>query len=85
MNYIRSNIVYSISKLSIFIINMRIDHWITMKRVFKYLRYIMDYELYYIGYPMVLEGYSDDNWIFDTKNLKSTSGYIFTLGGVAMS
>ena len=45
----------------------------------------MDYELYYIGYPMVLEGYSDDNWIFDTKNLKSTSGYIFTLGGVAMS
>jgi hypothetical protein len=53
-----------------------------MKRVLKYLRYIMDYELYYIGYPMVLEGYSDINW---TKNLKSTSRYIFTLGGVAMS
>jgi hypothetical protein len=53
-----------------------------MKRVLKYLRYIMDYELYYIGYSMVLEGYSDINW---TKNLKSTSRYIFTLGGVAMS
>jgi hypothetical protein len=45
----------------------------------------MDYELYYIGYPMILEGYSDVNWIFDTKKLKSTSGYIFTFDGVAMS
>jgi len=28
--------------------------------------------------------YSDVNWISDTKDLKSTSGYIFTMGRAAM-
>ena len=28
--------------------------------------------------------YSYVNWIFDTKNSKSTNGYIFILGRVAM-
>ena len=36
-------------------------------------------------YPVVLEGYSDANWISDTKDLKSTNGYVFTLGGAAVS
>ena len=36
-------------------------------------------------YPVVLEGYSDENWISDMKDSKSTSGYIFTLGGAAIS
>ena len=29
--------------------------------------------------------YSDANWIFDIKDTKSTSGYVFTLGGAAVS
>ena len=36
-------------------------------------------------YPAVLEGYCDANWISDTKDSKSTSGYVFTLGGAAVS
>ena len=36
-------------------------------------------------YPVVLEGYSDANWISDTKDTKSTSGYVFTIGGAAVS
>ena len=39
----------------------------------------------YKKYPPVLEGYSDANWIADFDELKSTRGYIFTLGGVALS
>jgi len=45
----------------------------------------MDYGLNYSRYPAVLEGYSDANWISDTKDTKSTSGYVFTLGGAAIS
>jgi len=45
------------------------------------LRYTLDYELHYSGYLAVLEGLSDSNWISNTKDLKSTNGYIFTLGG----
>jgi len=50
-----------------------------------YLRYTKDHGLHYCKEPTVLEGYSDANWIADFKNFKSTSGYIFTLGGVAVS
>jgi hypothetical protein len=39
----------------------------------------------YTRYPTVLEGYSDANWISDTNDTKSTSGYVFTLGGAAVS
>ena len=31
----------------------------------------------------MVEGYSDANWISDSQETKSTSGYILTLGGVA--
>ena len=34
---------------------------------------------------MVLEGYSDANWIFNVKDSKSQSGYVFTLGGAVVS
>ena len=33
----------------------------------------------------VLEGYSDANWISDNTETKSTSGYIYTLGGATVS
>ena len=35
----------------------------------------------YSGFPDVLEGYSDANWISDSDETKSTDGYVFTLGG----
>jgi hypothetical protein len=50
-----------------------------------YLKGTMSYEIHYLGYPGVLEGYSDSNWIIDADELKATSGYIFTLGGSAVS
>ncbi|GKA75308.1 retrovirus-related pol polyprotein from transposon TNT 1-94 [Tanacetum coccineum] len=36
-------------------------------------------------YPPVLEGYCDANWISNHNEGKSTSGYVFTLGGAAVS
>jgi len=51
----------------------------------KYLRGTMDYAIEYSGFPTVLEGYSDANWISDSDETKSTSGYVFTLGGGAVT
>ncbi|GJS27195.1 hypothetical protein Tco_0487815 [Tanacetum coccineum] len=53
--------------------------------VLKYLKKIMDYNLSYIGYPLVLEGYTDASWISNTKDNSSTSGRVFFLGGGAIS
>ncbi|GKB71406.1 zinc finger, CCHC-type containing protein, partial [Tanacetum coccineum] len=41
--------------------------------------------LTYTGYPSVLEGYTDASWINNTKKNSSTSGWVFLLGGGAIS
>jgi hypothetical protein len=51
----------------------------------KYLKGTMNYGIVYSGFPAVLEGYSDANWISDSDETKSTSGYVFTLGGGAIT
>nr|GEU93054.1 zinc finger, CCHC-type [Tanacetum cinerariifolium] len=45
----------------------------------------MDYRLTYTGYPLVLEGYTDASWISNTEDNSSTSGWVFLLGGGAIS
>ena len=46
----------------------------------------MDYGLYYLGYPSVLEGYSDASWItYAVEDHSSTTGWVFLLGGGAIS
>ena len=37
------------------------------------------------GFPIVLEGFSDANWISDSDEMKSISGYVFILSGSAVS
>jgi hypothetical protein len=56
-----------------------------MVRVMRYLKYTLNYGVHYTRYPTVLKGYSDTNWISDTNDTKSTSGYVFTLGDAAVS
>ena len=41
----------------------------------------MNYGILYSGFLAVLEGYSDANWISNSDEIKSTSGYVFSLGG----
>ena len=43
----------------------------------------MEYSI--VDFPAVLEGYSDANWISDSNETKSTSGYDFILGGGAVT
>jgi len=56
-----------------------------IRRVLKYLKKTQDYGMCYSGYPSVLEGYSDISWITDKEDYASTSGYIYLLGGGAVS
>ena len=54
-------------------------------RVLGYLKNTTNDSLHYGKYPTVLEGYSDANWIADSEESKSTSGYVFILAGATMS
>ncbi|GJW39156.1 zinc finger, CCHC-type containing protein [Tanacetum coccineum] len=44
----------------------------------------MNYGLSYVGYPSVLEAYSDASWINHVEDSSSMSGWVFLLGGGAI-
>ena len=60
-------------------------HWMEMKSLLGYLKYTQHYALHYKQYSSVIEGYSDTNCITGSIEVKSTSGYVFILGGGAVS
>jgi len=50
-----------------------------------YVSHTKEYALKYEQYPPVLKEYSNANWIADFEESKSSSGYVFTLEGAAVS
>ncbi|GJV13576.1 zinc finger, CCHC-type containing protein [Tanacetum coccineum] len=85
MTSTRPDIAYAVGRLSSFTSNPSRQHWHAITRVFKYLKGTMNYGLSYVGYPSVLEAYSDASWINHVKDSSSTSRWVFMLGGGAMS
>ena len=85
MTCTRPDIAFVVGKLSRYTSNPSSVHWHAINRVLKYLRKTIDYGIVYTGYPSVLEGYTDANWITDSEDHSSTSSWIFTLGGGAIS
>ena len=83
--FTRPDIAFAVNKLSRYTSNPRAEHWKAIASVLGYLKKTKDLGLYYSGYPAVLEGYSDANWVTSMGDNKSTSGWIFTLGGGAIS
>nr|GEY03635.1 zinc finger, CCHC-type [Tanacetum cinerariifolium] len=81
----RIDVAFDVGKLSRYTKNSSALHWQALGRVFLYLKGTMDYGLTYSGYPSVIEGYSDANWINNMKDHSSTSGWVFLLGGGAIS
>ena len=85
MNCTRPDITYAIGRLSRYTQSPNQDHWTTVRRVLKYLRGTINYSLYFSGFPSLLERFSDANWISDSDEMKSTSGYVLILSGSAVS
>jgi hypothetical protein len=81
----RPDISFVVSKFSRFMLNPGSDHWHALDRVMHYLCGTIGYGIHYSGHPVVLEGYIDSNWISDVADLYTTSGYVFTFGGEAVS
>ena len=85
MHCTRPDIAFAVNRLSRYTSNPSAEHWKAIARVLGYLKKTKDLRLYYSGYPAVLEGYSNANWVTSVGDNKSTSGWIFTLGGGAIS
>jgi len=84
-NFSRFDIAYVVDRLGKYTHNLDNSHWAVLERVFKYLKGTINYEIHYINFLSVIEGYSDENWIFDFDDTNSTTSYVFSLGGGAIS
>ncbi|XP_075491032.1 secreted RxLR effector protein 161-like [Primulina tabacum] len=84
-NCTKPDIACVVNKLSRFTSNPSDAHWKALTMMLRYLNHTSEYGLNYTRYPAVLEGYCDANWISDTNDSKSTSGYVFSIGGGAVS
>ena len=85
MNCTRPDIAYAVSRLSRYTHNPGNEHWTALRRLLRYLKGTMDWCLHFYKFPAVLEGFCDANWVTDNDEVSSTSGYVFTLGGGAIS
>ncbi|XP_058185851.1 uncharacterized protein LOC131303080 [Rhododendron vialii] len=82
----RPNIMYAVSLLSRFMNNPSQNHLGAAKRVLRYIRGKTSYEIKYCREADVkLFGFCDSDWGGCIDDMKSTSGYIFSLGSGVFS
>jgi hypothetical protein len=65
--------------------NLGKEHWEVVKWIFKYLRDISTHALCFGGSYIVLQGYVDSDIAGDKYNRRSTTRYVFTIGGTTIS
>ena len=82
----RPDITFAVSNAARFCSKPTKQHWTAVKRIMRYLRGTQDYGLLYTGNDKKdVEGYADADWAGDINDRKSTSGYLFKIGGGAVS
>ena len=65
--------------------HLGIEHWNAVKWILRYLRGTSNKCLHFGGSTTNLQGYVDSDLAGDIDTMQSTTGYVFTIGGVAVS
>ena len=82
----RPDIAYAVGYVARFSAKPTKEHWTAVKRVLRYLKGTSKFGLLYKGKSSSnMIGYSDADWAGDIGDRRSTSGYVFLLGGAAIS
>ena len=81
----RPDIAFSVSMVSRFAANPTPEHITAAKRILRYLKGTMDYELVFRGDLEALTGYSDANFAGCIDTRRSTGGFVFNVGSGAIS
>ncbi|KAH9679836.1 hypothetical protein KPL71_026295 [Citrus sinensis] len=81
----RPDIAQAVGAVSRYMANPGGEHWIAVKRVLRYIRGTSDVALCYGGSEFTVRGYVDSDFAGDLDKRKSTTGYVFTLAGAAVS
>ena len=82
----RPDISFAVSNVAKYCNDPIKEHWIAVKRILRYLNGSTHFGLLYTKQDQKeVIGYSDANWGGDNDDHRSTSGYIFQIGGTAIS
>lgn len=81
----RPDIAFAVSVVSRYGSNPNEAHWKAIKRIFRYLRQTVDYQLVFRGDLKPLSGYTDADWADNQDTRRSTSGYVFDVDSGAIS
>jgi hypothetical protein len=80
------DVAYPINVVSQHMANPSIEHWIAVKRIFRYLQSTLQFKLRFGGLaPQGLVGYCDADWAGDLEDRRSTTWFVFMMGGGAIS
>ncbi|KAM1054407.1 hypothetical protein PS2_001749 [Malus domestica] len=81
----RPDIAHAVGVVSRFLSNPGKDHWEAVKWILRYLKGTSKMCLCFGGSKPILEGFTDADMGGDLDGRKSTSGYLFTFAGGAVS
>lgn len=81
----RPYIAHAVGVVSRFLVNPGKDHWEAVKWIFRYLGGTSNMCLTFGGSKPILEGFTDADMAGDLDGRKSTSGYLVTFTGRAVS
>jgi hypothetical protein len=82
----RHDLACSISVLSQHMVNPNMEHWMAIKRIFRYLQGTLQTKLQFGATPSKeVLGYCDADWGGDLEDKRSTIGFVFMIGGGAIS
>jgi hypothetical protein len=81
----RPDIAHAVGVVSRFMVNLSKEHWEAVKWIFRYLRGSSKSCLSFGRSKPVLEGYTDADMAGDLDGRKSTSRFLFTFAGGAVS
>lgn len=81
----RLDIAHAVSVVSRYMRNPGMEHWNAVKWILRYLRGTKSKELFFKGSNFYLSGFVDFDLAGDIDTRRSTTGYVFTIGGTTVS
>ena len=81
----RPDIAHIVGVVSRYMNNLGKEHWKAVQWIHRYLRGTTSHALCFGGLDTVLQGYVDADMAGDKDNRRSTTGYVFTIGGTTVS
>ena len=81
----RPDIAHAVGVVSRYMNDLGNEHWMTIKWILRYLRGTTTDALCFGCSSTVLQGYVDSYMEGDKDSGRSTTGYVFTMGGTTIS